>query len=64
MKTLNLQKLLTDDECEKLKGHFVDESLIKYNIVDTDTDCYNEEGQLLFKFRKGKSTPKLLVDSK
>ena len=59
MKTLNLQKLLTDDECEKLKGHFVDESLIKYNIVDTDTDCYNEEGQLLFKFRKGQISKEL-----
>lgn len=52
MKTLNLAKLLTDDEVEKLKGHFINESHIKYNIVDTDTDCYTEEGKLLFKFRK------------
>ena len=52
MKTLNLAKLLTDDEVDKLKGHFINESHIKYNIVDTDTDCYNEEGKLLFKFRK------------
>jgi len=52
MKTLNLAKLLTDDEVEKLKGHFINESHIKYNIVDTDTDCYTDTGELLFKFRK------------
>lgn len=52
MKTLTLAKLLTDDEVEKLKGHFINESHIKHNIIDTDTDCYTDTGELLFKFRK------------
>ncbi len=52
MKTLKLAKLLTDEEVEKLKCHFINESHIKYHIVDTDTDCYTEEGKHLFKFRK------------
>jgi len=52
MKTLHLNKILSDEEVEKLKGHFINESHITHDIVDMDTDCYTDEGQLLFKFRK------------
>ena len=60
MKTLTLKKILTDDETKNLKGKYLTNENIKYDIVDTDTDCYNEEGELLFKFRKGVFSQELI----
>lgn len=60
MKTLNLPKILTDEEIKELKGKYVNMSHIKYDIIDTDTDCYNEEGELLFKFRKNVFSQELI----
>ncbi len=45
------QKLLTDEEVKNLKGTYLDES--HYNtLVREDCDCYDTDGNLLFKFRK------------
>lgn len=52
MKTLKLEKVLTDEETKALKGKYLNMSHIKYDIVDEDCDCYTNEGILLFKFRK------------
>ena len=52
MKTLKLSKVLTDDEVKSLKGLYLTEEHIKHDIVDTDCDCWTDEGVLLFKFRK------------
>tara|TARA_R110000796_G_scaffold98987_5_gene206840 strand:- start:571 stop:2190 length:1620 start_codon:yes stop_codon:yes gene_type:complete len=59
MKTLNLSKILSDDEVKNIKGHLINESHIKHNIVDVDTDCYTDDGRLLFKFRKNIIPPEL-----
>ena len=53
---LIVEKLFTDEEISNREGHWMEESDIKYPIVDSNTDVYykNENGdlQLLLKFRK------------
>ena len=53
MKTLTLPKVISDDAVKQLKGKYLTNEDIKYDIVDVDCDCYTDEGNLLFKFRKG-----------
>lgn len=53
IKQYKLERLLTDKEGSKLKGKFLDaETYIKYPIIDHDADGYDENGKLLFRFRK------------
>lgn len=47
-----LKQIISDDEGEKLKGKFLDESYIRHPIIDHDADGYDTNGRLLFKFRK------------
>ena len=49
---LTLDKVLTNDEVAELKGKYLNESHIKHDIIDMDCDCYSEDNELLFKFRK------------
>lgn len=52
MQTLSLKRHLTDKQGEKLKTTYLDAS--HYDLViDKDTDAYDREMNLLFKFRKG-----------
>ena len=53
MKTLTLSKVLTDEEVKNLKGKYLTNEDIKHDIVDMDCDCFTDDGNLLFKFRKG-----------
>ena len=64
VKKLFVNKILQDDEVSKLEGHWINESHIKYPIVNSDTDVYyNDNGvyKLLLKFRK-KVIPDDLID--
>ena len=53
---LIVTKLLTDKQVSKLEGTWIDESFIKYPIINKDTDIYyldeNNNKILLCKFRK------------
>jgi hypothetical protein len=53
MKTITLKRIYTDAEAEdKFHKKFLTEA--DYNtLITEDTDAYNNNGQLLFKFRKG-----------
>lgn len=51
MKTYKLKKQLTDQQAEKLKGKYLNES--NYDLLITeDADGYDVNGNLLFRFRK------------
>ena len=46
-----VQEQLTDEECDLLKGKYLDDSFYD-TLITEDTDCYREDGSILFKFRK------------
>jgi hypothetical protein len=52
IKTYTLKRVMTDEEGERIKGSFLDESYIKHPIIDHDCDGYDAEGNMLFRFRK------------
>lgn len=52
VQVLHLSKVLTDDQTDLLKGHFLGIELFPI-IITMDTDVYTDTGQLLLKFRKG-----------
>ena len=50
-----VDKVLTNDEMKGLEGTWIDESHIKYPIIEDNTDVYyieDGEEKLLLKFRK------------
>ena len=53
MKTLIVEKTLSNDKMEKLGNTFVKPGQI-HTIIDEDMDVYTKEGKLLLKFRKKK----------
>jgi hypothetical protein len=53
MKTLTVEKLITDRDMPKYFNTFVKPSQIK-TILDEDADVYTSEGKLLLRFRKKK----------
>ena len=61
---LIVEKIFTDEEISKREGHWMEESDIKYPLVNSNTDVYykNENGdlQLLLKFRKNCIEDKLI----
>lgn len=66
MQKLILKRILTDEQGEKFKGKYLDDSYIKYPIIREDTDAYDTSGKLLLRFRKGVMPIELLkqgVDS-
>lgn len=52
MEKITAKKHLTEKQSEMLKGKFLDENSYD-KLITSDTDCYNNKGELLFKFRKG-----------
>jgi hypothetical protein len=56
IKKLIVEKVLSDDEIKSLKGTFIDESYMKYPLIQKNIDVYykdeNGEEKLLLKFRK------------
>ena len=56
IKKLIVEKVLTDKETKNLEGCFIDESYMKYPVIQSNIDIYykNESGEekLLLKFRK------------
>ena len=53
VKTYRLKKKIPDNKVDKLGNTFVKPKQISL-IINHDADVYNEEGQLLLKFRKNK----------
>lgn len=53
IKQYTFKRILTDEEGERLKTQFLDESYIKHPIISHNADGYDVNGKLLFKFRKG-----------
>ena len=65
MKTYKLKKQLTDSQCEKLKTKFLTNKNFDL-LINEDSDGYDMNGNLLFRFRKNAipiETLKLGVDS-
>jgi hypothetical protein len=48
---LHVQKLLTDQETEQLKGKFLEDSHARL-VLTSDADVYGPDGKILIKFRK------------
>lgn len=61
---LYVKKLYTDKEIKKLEGNWIDESYIKYPVLNKNTDVYwiddNDKKHLLIKFRKNVISDKLI----
>lgn len=51
MKVINLRKCLSDNQVDELSGKFLTANSYDF-VVNEDTDAYDMNGQLLFKFRK------------
>lgn len=59
------KKIMSDEQAAQLKGKFIDDSYY-YTLIKSDADCYDNYGNLLFRFRKNKfpkETLKLGYDS-
>ena len=56
MKKYFLEKLITDENMEKLGNTFVSPSQVKF-IIDSDADVFTKDGKLLLRFRKNKLPP-------
>ena len=56
VKKLIVKQILTNSQIKDLEGTWIDESFIKYPVINTDTDVYyideNNQQKLLCKFRK------------
>ena len=55
VKTIIVERLITDSDIKDLEGTWIDESFIKFPIINEDTDIYKKDGDnivLLAKFRK------------
>lgn len=51
IKVLNVKSLIDDKELKLKTGNYFNEDIIKH-FIDYDCDCYDENDNLLFKFRK------------
>ena len=64
VKRIIVNKILTDKEISNFEGKWIDESYIKYPIINSDTDVYyrdeNKNLKLLLKFRKNIISDKLI----
>jgi len=58
IKRLIVKPLMTDDECKSLVGEHLGSEWITH-YIDYSVDLYNEQGELLCKFRKNVIDPKL-----
>lgn len=64
VKKIVVNKILSDEESANLEGKWIDESYIKYPLIQSDTDVYrldeNNNEILLLKFRKRVISDKLI----
>ena len=51
VRILEVDKFISDEAIKLMKGQYATIDMIKYPIINTDTDVYFE-GKLLMKFRK------------
>lgn len=51
MQVITLKRHMTDKQCEKLNGTWLDESAFD-TLITEDTDAFTQEGEMLFRFRK------------
>jgi hypothetical protein len=61
MKKQQFKRILTDQQAERLKGKYLDESYGRF-IIDEDMDGYDMKGDLLFRFSK-KIIPEDILES-
>ena len=52
MNIINVKTKLTDDKLRSIKGKFIDESYIKYPVIQENTSVYNENNDLILVFLK------------
>ena len=56
IKKLYVSKIISDEEMKKMKGKLIDESYMKYPVINSDIDVYykdeNGSDKLLLKFRR------------
>ena len=60
VKKITFKKILTDQEADKLESEYIGEKFYKKKnpkkwLINYDCDGYDEEGTLLFIFRKKKN---------
>ena len=64
VKKIIVNKILSDEESANIEGKWIDESYIKYPLIQSDTDVYrldeNNNETLLLKFRKRVISDKLI----
>lgn len=51
MQKITAKKYISDTEAEKLKGTFLDDTAYD-TLITEDADCYDEYGNMLFRYRK------------
>lgn len=51
MQKIIAKRFMTDEECSSLQGKFLDENAYD-TLIQSDADCWSEQGELLFRFRK------------
>lgn len=52
MKVINCEVKLNEEQLKSIKGQFIDESYIKYPIIQDNTTVYDENGNILLVFLK------------
>lgn len=52
MNTIEVKPILNDQEIKDLHGKFIDETFLKYPVINTDTIVKNEKGETLLVFLK------------
>ena len=52
MRTIEVNPVLTDEQIRQLHGNFLDESYLKYPVINSDTIVKDENGETLLVFLK------------
>ena len=52
MRTIEANPVLTDEQIRHLHGNFLDETYLKYPVINSDTIVKNEKGETLLVFLK------------
>tara|TARA_R100001440_G_scaffold956_3_gene3198 strand:- start:11716 stop:12633 length:918 start_codon:yes stop_codon:yes gene_type:complete len=63
MNTIEVEPILTDAEIDALEGNFLDESYLKYPVINEDTIVKNEKGETLLVFLKNKIPANICYDA-
>ena len=52
MRTIEADPVLSEEQIRQLHGKFIDESYLKYPVINNDTIVKNEKGETLLVFLK------------